>query len=131
MTRFEHTILTGDPELRGQTPQDIRPLQMLYREEQARQLVEQIKEWGLNPEDIEYYQASYEKNLCPSTGLESEGGILYNRRTGVSVPVQLEWACQWNCGLPQWRGHYKPNLSTCLPQYFFTSFNLDDIMKLR
>ncbi|MEI7553646.1 hypothetical protein [Candidatus Chlorohelix sp.] len=131
MTRFEETILIGDPALRGETPMDIRSLQMLYRQSQAQQLVQQIKAWGLNPDEIEYYQASFEKNLCPGTGFESEGGILYNRRTGVSVPVLLEWVCQWNCGLPQWRGQYKPKVETCQPTYFFTSYLDDDIAKLR
>ncbi len=131
MSRFEETILTGDAKMRAETPKEIRQIQMVYRHEQARQLTAQLVEWGLNPEEIEYYQASFEKNLCPSTGFESEGGILYNRRTGVSVPVVLDWACEWNCGLPQWRGQYKPTLEGCKTQHVFTSYNPNDIEKLK
>ena len=83
LTHFEETIIIGDPAMRGQTRSDVMGLQLLYRREQARQLLEQILEWDLNPDEIEYYAADFTKNLCPSTGLESEWGILYNNLTGV------------------------------------------------
>jgi hypothetical protein len=131
MSRFEETLIEGDPELRGETRKEIRQLQMVYRLEQVRQLEEQLRQVGLDPEEIEYYQAGWDKNLCPGTGMESENGILYNKRTGVSVPIVLDWACEWNCGLPQWRGQYEPKLETCKTQYFFTGLTEHIIGQLR
>lgn len=131
ISRFEETVITGDPDLRGQTPEDVRELQLVYRTEQARQLKDELKQLGLNPEEIEYYCAGFEKNLCPSTGLESEAGILYNNRTGVSVGVVLEWVCQWSCSLYEWRGEYQPSLSKCQPVYFFNQITDRDIESLK
>jgi hypothetical protein len=131
LTRFEETIMTGDPDMRGQTVEEVRDLQLVYRREQARQLNEDLKRLGLNPDEIEYYASGFEKNLCPSTGLESESGILYNTRTGVSVGVVLEWVCEWSCGLPQWRGQYQPRLETCKPVYFLNQITEKDIESLK
>lgn len=130
-TRFEETVLEGDPAMRDQTPEEIRPIQMLYRHEQARQLTIDLQGMGLNPEEIEYYSYDFQKNLCPSTGLESESGILYNNRTGVSVGVVLDWTCQYTCGLREWRGEYAPTLDKCQPSYFFTHLSENDIRSLR
>lgn len=131
LTHFEETVITGDPKMRGQTPADLLPLQLIYRREQARQLLVQLREFGLNPDEIEYYGAEFEKNLCPGTGLESESGILYNNRTGISVGVLIDWVCEWSCGLPQWRGKYEPRLETCQPHYFFCYYNEDEIQTLK
>lgn len=131
LTHFEETVIVGDAAMRGQTPKDIMSLQLVYRREQARQLLGQITELGLDPDEIEYYAADFEKNLCPSTGLESESGILYNTRTGVSVGVMMDWVCEWGCGKPEWLGHYEPKLETCKPTYFFTHFKEQDIEDLK
>ncbi|HEX2916677.1 MAG TPA: hypothetical protein VH186_38305 [Chloroflexia bacterium] len=131
LNSFEQSLMTGDPELRGQTPEGIRDLQLVYRREQARQLCQDLQKMGLNPEELEYYEADFEKNLCPSTGLESESGILYNKRTGVSVPVVLEWVCQWSCTRLQWYGEYEPKLETCQPVYFFNQITDQDIEALK
>ncbi len=130
-TIFEESVLRGDPQMRGQTRQEVQRIQMVYRVEQARQLIELLEEYGLDPAEIEYYAANFEKNLCPSTGFESECGILYNTRTGVSVGVVLDWACEWICGLPEWQGRYEPKLEGCKPQYFFTHLTEQAIEELR
>lgn len=130
-TIFELSVLKGDPQMRGQTRPEIQEVQMVYHEEQARQLIEILEEHGLDPSEIEYYAADFEKNLCPGTGLESESGILYNTRTGVSVGVVLDWACEWICGLPEWQGRYTPQLSKCKPQYFFTHLTEKAVEELR
>ncbi len=131
LTHFEETVILGDPEKRGETPEDIRQIQLVYRREQARQLNDDIVKLGLDPAEIEYYVAGFEKNLCPSTGMENEAGILYNNRTGVSVPIVLEWVCEWTCGLPQWRGQYEPELDHCKPVYFFLQFSQKEVDSLR
>lgn len=131
LTHFEETVIMGDPAMRGQTPTGLVPLQLVYRREQARQLLQQILELELDPAEIEYYGAEFEKNLCPSTGLESESGILYNKRTGVSIGVMMDWVCEWSCGKPQWQGRYEPKLETCQPQYFFSHFREQDIEDLK
>jgi hypothetical protein len=131
LTHFEETVIIGDPKMRGQTRPEIQQVQLIYRYEQARQLTEILEENGLNPDELEYYAADFEKNLCPSTGLESESGIIYNTRTGVSVAVVLDWACEWICGLPEWQGRYTPQLETCKPQYFFTHLTERAIEELR
>ena len=130
-TVFEESVLRGDPKMRDETRPEIREVQMVYRREQARQLIELLEELSLDPAEIEYYAANFEKNLCPSTGLESECGILYNTRTGVSVGVVLDWACEWICGLPEWQGRYTPQVSSCKPQYFFTHLTEKAIEELR
>jgi hypothetical protein len=117
--------------MRQETPKHLRPLQMVYRYEQVRQLEEQLQEWGLNVHEIEFHPAEFEKNVCPSTGFENESGILYNRRTGVSVPVVLEWACQWNCGPAQWKGQTEIGLHTCNPNYFFVGLDEEARQALR
>lgn len=131
LSRFEETVMTGDPTMRGQTPEDVRDLQMVYRREQARQLREEVLQIGLNPDEIEFYAGGFEKNLCPATGLESESGILYNNRTGVSVPVVLEWVCEWGCSIMEWRGEYEPTISKCKPVYFFNQLIDRDIEALK
>jgi hypothetical protein len=131
LTRFEETVLVGDPKMREETPPEMRELQTVYRREQVRQLRIQLEEMGLDPNDIEFYPATWEKNLCPSTGFESEGGILYNRRTGVSVSVVLDWVCEWACGPHEWRLDYEPTLQSCQPRYFFTHMGEDQIAELR
>ena len=131
ISHFEGTVITGDPDMRSQTPEDVRDLQLVYRHEQARQLREELVQIGLNPDEIEYYGVEFEKNLCPSTGLESESGILYNRRTGVSVGVALDWVCEWGCTLYEWRGEYEPTLQKCKPVYFFNQLKHNDIESLK
>ncbi len=131
LSRFEETVMTGDPDMRGQTREDVRDLQLVYRGEQARQLQEEVIRLGLNPAEIEYYGVDFEKNLCPSTGLESESGILYNNRTGVSVPVVLDWVCEWGCSVMEWRGEYEPTISKCKPVYFFNQITDRDFQALR
>lgn len=130
-TTFETTLLEGNPQMRNETPKDIRPLQMIYRREQSRQLSEDLIALGINPEEIEYYGYEFQKNLCPSTGFENESGVLYNTRTGISVAVVLEWVCQYTCGLQEWRGEYEPTLDKCQPTYFFNSVLQQDLEKLR
>lgn len=131
LSRFEETILTGDPEMRNETPRNMRDLQMVYRREQAGQLRQQLEDLGLEPDDLEFYPTTFEKNLCPSTSFESEGGVLYNRRTGVSVAVVLDWVCAWNCGPQQWRGESKPSLKSCQPRYIFTQLGEEQVEQLR
>ncbi len=131
LSHFEETVMVGDPEMRGQTVEEVRDLQLVYRREQARQLHNDLLKMGLEPSEIEFYPAGFEKNLCPSTGLESESGVLYNTRTGVSVAVVLEWVCEWGCGLPEWRGQYEPQLKTCKPVYFFSQVQERDIESLK
>ncbi|MEI6044140.1 MAG: hypothetical protein WCS37_07090 [Chloroflexota bacterium] len=130
-TLFEESVITGDPKMRNQTRVEVREVQLVYRREQARQLREILEEFGLNPQEIQFYAVDFEKNLCAGTGLESESGILYNTRTGVSVGVMLDWACQWMCGKPEWRGQYTPQLTRCQPQYFFTHLNEKAVEDLR
>lgn len=131
MSIFEESVIRGDPAMRDQTRPEIREVQLIYRQEQARQLAEMLVEKGLDPDEIEYYAADFEKNLCPGTGLESESGILYNTRTGVSVGVVLDWACEWICGLPEWQGRYSPQLERCKPQYFFTHLTPKAVEQLK
>ncbi len=128
---FGNTVAVGNPEMREQTPTNLRQLQMVYRHEQVRQLEAQLREWGLNPAELEFHAVEFEKNMCPSTGFENESGVLYNRRTGVSVPVVLEWACEWNCGPEQWRGEAEIGLHTCHPTYFFVGMDDDRRQLLR
>jgi hypothetical protein len=130
-TSFENTVLEGNLQMRNETPKALRPLQMIYRREQVRQLTEDLLSHGVNPDEIEYYGYDFQKNLCPSTGMESEGGVLYNKRTGVSVPIVLEWVCQYTCGLQEWRGEYEPTLDKCQPVYFFNNYAQGDLEKLR
>ena len=131
ISRFEQTVIVGDPDMRGQTPEDVRDLQLVYRHEQARQLREELVQLGLNPDEIEYYAVTFEKNLCPSTGLESEAGILYNNRTGVSVAVALDWVCEWSCSIYEWRGEYEPTIAKCKPVYFLNQLKHSDIQALK
>jgi hypothetical protein len=131
LSRFEETVIIGDPKMRDDTPAELREIQMVYRREQARQLCQQLEGWGLEPNDLEFYPAEFEKNICPNTGLESESGIVYNRRTGVSVAIALDWVCQWNCSKAEWSGAYKPALSKCKPRYFFIRLGEDQIEQLR
>jgi hypothetical protein len=123
--------MVGNPNLRNDTPKQLRNLQMVYRHEQIRQLEAELKRMGLKPEELEFHGVEQEKNVCPSTGFENESGILYNKRTGVSVPVILEWACAWNCGPEQWRGESAIGLHTCHPEYFFVGLNEDSIRALK
>lgn len=131
MSNFGQSVLVGNPGLREQTPKNLRQLQMVYRYEQIRQLEIQLREWGLEPAELEFHGVEYEKNMCPSTGFENESGVLYNRRTGVSVPVMLEWACEWNCGPEQWSGQAEIGLHTCKPNYFFVGLDEDSLIALR
>ena len=130
LSRFEETVIVGDPKMRVETPKELRDTQMLYRREQARQLTQHLEELGLEPNDLEFYPAEFEKNLCPSTGFESESGILYNRRSGVSVAVVLDWVCEWNCGPAEWRGDYEPSLKSYKPRYFFTHLGEQQVAEL-
>ncbi len=130
-TRFGESVLIGNPTMREQMPKNLRPLQMVYRYEQVRQLEEQLREWGLNIGEIEFHGVEFEKNMCPSTSFESESGVLYNRRTGVSVAVLLDWACEWNCGPEQWQGRAEIGLHTCQPAYFFVGLTPEKIDELR
>ncbi len=131
ITRFEETVITGDPDMRSQTREDVRDLQLVYRVEQAQQLKKELLEIGLNPDEIEYYGVTFEKNLCPSTGLESEAGILYNNRTGVSVPAALDWVCEWGCSVLEWTGEYEPTIAKCKPVYFLNQIKHSDIEALK
>lgn len=130
-SRFGESVAIGNPAMREQMPRELRPLQMVYRAEQVRQLEAQIREWGLNVNELEYHGAEFEKNMCPSTSFESESGILYNRRTGVSVPVILDWVCEWNCGPEQWQGRAEIGLHTCHPTYFFVGLTPEKLDSLR
>ncbi len=123
---FGQSVAEGNPQMREQTPKNLRSLQMVYRYEQVRQLEQQLREWGLKPHELEFHAVDFEKNMCPSTGFENESGVLYNKRTGVSVPVVLEWACEWNCGPDQWQGREEIGLHTCHPTYFFVGLNSDN-----
>jgi hypothetical protein len=131
MSSFGNTVLVGNPTLRNETPKSIRNLQMIYRHEQVRQLEEELKRLGLNPQELEFHGVEPEKNLCPSSGFESESGVLYNKRTGVSVGVILDWACAWNCGPAEWRGESPIGLHTCQPSYFFVGLTEETIEALK
>lgn len=128
---FGQSVVTGNPTMRDQTPKNLRSLQMVYRHEQVRQLETQLRVWGLNPAELEFHAVEFEKNMCPSTGFESESGVLYNKRTGVSIPVILEWVCEWNCGPDQWQGQAEIGLHTCNPSYFFVGLDEDAREALR
>ena len=130
ISRFEETVIVGNPEMRGQTRPEVVELQNVYHTEQARQLVEIIRDYGLNPDEVGYWGEEFQKNLCPSTGLESEGGFLYNSRTGAAISIVLDWVCEWGCGLPEWQGRYQPSLEKCKPHYFFTHHTDKDMQKL-
>lgn len=131
MNSFETSVLVGNPTLRNDTPKSLRSLQMIYRHEQVKQLEAELKRLGLNPQDLEFHGVEQEKNVCPSMGFESESGVLFNKRTGVTVAVLLDWACEWNCGPAQWRGESPIGLHTCQPSYFFVGLTEDSIKELK
>jgi hypothetical protein len=131
LTLFEKSVMTGDPDMRSATPEDVRDLQLVYRREQARQLHAEMLDLGIDPNEVEFIATEFEKNLCPSTGLESEAGVLYNTRTGVTVGVVLEWVCEWSCTMHEWRGEYEPKLSTCKPVYFLNGLRNSDVEALK
>jgi hypothetical protein len=131
MSTFGNTVLVGNPTLRNETHKSLRNLQMIYRHEQVRQLEEELKRLGLNPQELEFHGVEHEKNACPSTGFESESGVLFNKRTGVSIGVILDWACEWNCGPEQWRGESPIGLHTCQPSYFFIGLSEENIQALK